>query len=235
MQRIAVIAIVTTGLFTSIVAMASTPEQRCQAGRYHAAAKYAQCELNRSKRFASGPAGPGLTAINKCRIKYTSTWINLSASASGTGSSCDAPRFVVGSGIVRDSLTGLEWEQKTDDSTVHDKDNTYTWGSGGINDPTSDGPVFTTFLSTLNTAPCFADRCDWRVPTVAELETILAGPLPCSTSPCIDPVFGPTVPAGYMTSTFLPGLYRPFEVYFYNGAVYAFGQGTYVRAVRGGL
>ena len=29
--------------------------------------------------------------------------------------------------MVRDNVTGLIWEVKTDDGSVHDKDNTYTW------------------------------------------------------------------------------------------------------------
>ena len=29
--------------------------------------------------------------------------------------------------MTRDNVTGLIWELKTDDGSVHDKDNTYTW------------------------------------------------------------------------------------------------------------
>lgn len=50
---------------------------------------------------------------------------------------------------------------------------------------------------------------DWRLPTVTELSTILlldegtvvGNDSPCSESPCIDPVFGPTQAACYWTST----------------------------------
>jgi len=28
---------------------------------------------------------------------------------------------------VRDNVTGLIWENKTDDGTIHDKNNQYTW------------------------------------------------------------------------------------------------------------
>jgi len=38
-----------------------------------------------------------------------------------------------------------------------------------------------------------ARECDWRLPTVLELQTILAQPYPCAMEPCIDTeFFGPT-------------------------------------------
>jgi hypothetical protein len=52
--------------------------------------------------------------------------------------------------------TGLQWEQKTDDGSVHDKDNTYTWScdpaSGCVSTPLGppNGTAFTAFLGTLN-------------------------------------------------------------------------------------
>ena len=48
---------------------------------------------------------------------------------------------------VADHDTGLLWEKKTDDSTLHDKDNAYNW-STGTNNP--DGTAFTVFLASLN-------------------------------------------------------------------------------------
>ena len=49
---------------------------------------------------------------------------------------------------------------------------------------------------------CFAGHCDWRIPNIVELRTIVL-PL-CSvtsTNPCIDPIFGPTLIHNYWSST----------------------------------
>jgi len=72
----------------------------------------------------------------------------------------------------------------------------------------------------------------------AELETILLVPYPCGTSPCIDPIFGPTAANDYWSAT--TGAGNPalaWAVSFINGAVFS-GYKYYagdVRAVRSGL
>ncbi len=46
----------------------------------------------------------------------------------------------------------------------------------------------------------------WRLPTSTELQTILLAPNPCGTSPCIDPLLGPTNTAFlYLSSTTFAG------------------------------
>ena len=113
---------------------------------------------------------------------------------------CASDRFVDnGDGTVTDRLTALQWEKKTNDSTIHDSSNTY---SEGTTRGAADGTVFTTFLATLNqNGSCFAQKCDWRLPTVEELQTILLKPYPCDT-PCIDEnLFGPVGNAWYWSST----------------------------------
>jgi len=106
-----------------------------------------------------------------------------------------APRYVDnGDGTLTDRQTCLVWEKKSDDSDVHDKDSTFTW-SAGTN--AADGTVFTSFLDALNTAPCFAKHCDWRLPSEdgrnfpstgpLELETLLMAP--CSAAVCVPPPF----------------------------------------------
>lgn len=179
-----------------------TPEQKCQRGRYEAAAKYSSCQQKLWGKYFGG-AYPGmrdfsdkfLPALTKCRVRYTDTWTKLQAKALGTGASCDRARFEDnGDGTVTDWLTGLQWEKKTDDATVHDKDRQFSWSTYDDVDGTNqDGTVFTTFLATLDHAPCFAGQCGWRLPTLSELQTILRGPYPCETGPCIDVIFGPSV------------------------------------------
>jgi hypothetical protein len=170
---------------------------------------------------------------------------------------CPAPgyatRFVDNhDGTVTDNLTKLQWEKKTDDSTVHDKDNTYSWNLSGSPYP-PDGTAFTSFLATLNggttgVGDCassdgstqtggFAGHCDWRLPTVTELQTILLAPSPCGTSPCIDATFGPTVANDYWSSTTNTAFpYLAWFVFFDTGTVFnTFKSNTFpVRAVRGG-
>ena len=166
-------------------------------------------------------------------------------------SGCYAERFEDnGDGTVTDNQTGLMWEKKTDDGSVHDKDNGYTW-SDTFSDP--DGTAFVDFLGALNhcvddgTFPPtgvtggFAGYCDWRLPTIVELQTIvdLSAPGCGSGSPCIDEtVFGPTMSSVYWSSTtrvfIVPS--EAWRVIFDSGVASNGGKifGGFVRAVRGG-
>lgn len=86
---------------------------------------------------------------------------------------------------MRDNLTGLLWENKSDDGGLRDKDWTYTWYNS---DNTKNGGS----AGTSSGGTCFKDgRCDtekyaqdvnavglcgytdWRMPTVSELGGIL--------------------------------------------------------------
>ena len=124
--------------------------------------------------------------------------------------------------------------------------NTYTW-SADFNGTSANGTVFTVFLAGLNRdvsadgiGTCFANHCDWRLPNIAELRTILISDvnIACSAaSPCIDPAFGPIYPFNYYWSSTLysAALTDPWVVSFVNGVVSG-GLGNRntfpVRAVR---
>lgn len=153
-------------------------------------------------------------------------------------------RFVDnGDGTVCDHQTGLMWEQKdggdgtVDPNNPRDVDNNYTWSiSGGP----PDGTAYTDFLARLNgpianTNPSeqLGGHRDWRLPTSAELQTILD----CSFSPCTDPTFGPTAATNYWSSTSnASNPNNAWNANFNNGNVNNNNKSNdkRVRAVRGG-
>jgi len=92
-----------------------------------------------------------------------------------------------GDGTITDHNTGLMWEKKDDSGGIHDKDNYYTWGMDS-SPYTMNGTMVTGFLATLNRAPCFAGHCDWRIPNVKELQSIVDYAIPYP---------GPTVNAAF--------------------------------------
>jgi len=131
-------------------------------------------------------------------------------------------RFVDnGDGTICDRETGLMWEMKNDSDDAEnftnpsDLDNRYIWSNTGVS---ANGTLFREFLARMNgelagpfsfgtpASGQLGGYSDWRVPTLQELQSIVD----CSFDPCINPLFGPTVPAGqggnnnaYWTSTSL--------------------------------
>lgn len=83
---------------------------------------------------------------------------------------------------VRDNVTGLIWENKTSDGSIHDSGKIFTWcdtnpvtnrgGQGTCGTGTGAGATDTeAFIKTLN-AERFGGFSDWRMPTAKELPTI---------------------------------------------------------------
>ena len=126
--------------------------------------------------------------------------------------------------MVRDNVTGLIWEVKTDDGSVHDKDNHYDWQDARD-----------VFISDLN-AQHFGSYEDWRVPTIKELSSILnLG----RNYPAVDTVYFPnTLSSSYWSSSTAAGNSgNGWGMAFYSGHDddYYNKSGSYsVRAVRGG-
>jgi hypothetical protein len=185
-----------------------------------------------------GPAGNGASNFTNCTaaidsaVVYQGVWTCRSA----------LPHFVDnGDGTVTDSKTGLIWEQPTIACTgeITCVTDTYTWSSGDNN---PDGTLFTTFLWAMNGQTsfgggngqsCFAGYCDWRIPTVNELQSLLlAGFTNCPSSPCTDPTLGLTRGANHWSSTadtLIPG--QAWTVNFANGFVSRNGE-TFLFAAR---
>jgi len=112
-----------------------------------------------------------------------------------------------GDGTVTDNITGLMWEQKTDDGGPQDKDNVYTWKDA------------LAYCENLMLAGYF----DWRMPTPKELERLVdLG----KSSPAIDTAYFPnTSNELYWTGTTCSGCHKhkAFAMDFNDGTLY-FGK-----------
>jgi Protein of unknown function (DUF1566)/Collagen triple helix repeat (20 copies) len=161
---------------------------------------------------AGGAAGgvPATCASGDVAVFYSNAWTCKSA----------LPRYMPnGDGTLTDTQTGLMWELQTSacSGEVTCYSDTFVWSATG--NP-ADGTLFTTFLAGLNggvyyspsanqdfsatgASACFANHCDWRIPTIAELQTIFVSTIPgCGISlACIDPAFGPTQANNYWSSS----------------------------------
>jgi len=120
--------------------------------------------------------------------------------ASGNNLADDATSWT----MVRDNVTGLIWEKKADDDSIHDKDNTYTWcdtnsaTNGGNEGTCGNGTDTTDFIDTLNTSN-YGGHNDWRMPTIKELSTIMNSEI---NEPSINQTFFPnTASLKYWSST----------------------------------
>lgn len=86
---------------------------------------------------------------------------------------------------VKDNVTGLIWEVKTDDGRLHDKDWTYTWydintatnggGNGTANGGSCGGTSIcdtSSYVTAVNNAGWCGANSGWRMPTLEELLSI---------------------------------------------------------------
>ena len=150
---------------------------------------------------------------------------------------------------VRDNVTGLIWEVKTDDGGLHDKDWNYTWhnpdpatngGSAGIsfghnncwNPARCDTHKFTADVNVAG----LCGASDWRLPTRDELRSIVDY---SRYGPAIDTAWFPDIGQywGYWSSSPYAfsadfAWYVPF--YYGDGGYYPKAGAYHVRLVRGG-
>jgi hypothetical protein len=140
-----------------------------------------------------------------------------------------------GDGTITDASTGLMWEKKSADGSLHDQGNVYSWSD-----------AFAVFITGLNSAR-FAGHSDWRLPNVNELQSIVNYG---TSSSAVDAVFNTSCAASctvttcsctqssYYWSSTTYQYYPPYawSVGFSDGGVYYSVKSLtgYVRAVRGG-
>ncbi|ETR72346.1 MAG: hypothetical protein OMM_07560, partial [Candidatus Magnetoglobus multicellularis str. Araruama] len=141
--------------------------------------------------------------------------------------------------MVRDNVTGLVWEVKTDDQSIHDKNNIYTWfdnnpeTNGGDAGTNGNGTDTNDFINSLNNSR-FGGFSDWRLPTMPELGRIVNY---AQFNPLINKYYFPeTMPAYYWTSTSSVGFSSAAWVINFGGGndnCQSKGSSYCVRAVRG--
>lgn len=127
--------------------------------------------------------------------------------------------------MARNDVTGLIWEVKTDDDTIHDRGNGYSW-QGALDD----------FIAELNQEG-FGGYNDWRLPTIKELSVMVHRGLPDRT---MHPVYFPNVISNFYwtATTNANNTDEAWTVIFQDGTAIYNRQKleiNYVRAVRGGL
>jgi hypothetical protein len=253
MRRTHALLLTTVALCWAAGAAATPQGDKCEAAKLRAAGKKALCRLKEDAKAVLGKTADLAKCSTKLSEKFTAAETaggpecpttgdaagieaRVDAATDGIAQALAGARFVDnGDGTVTDTQTGLMWEKKDDGGGLHDKDNLYTWAD-----------AMSAFVSDVNgrtdttnpQAPGLGGHNDWRLPSIDELQTILLAPFPCGTSPCIDPVFGPTVASSYWSATTLASV----PAYAW---VVGFGDGdvnvdlktltSYARAVRGGL
>jgi hypothetical protein len=259
-----VLTVCATLLWTGTVLAAPTAQQNCDTARITAWRLYVSCVNGTIARDARGVHFDEFAAFARCRHSYFKKWAGFQTKGALNGTSCrpvGASRFQDNAdGTVTDNLSGLVWEQKADLdgnadlSDPHDADNLYAWSTSAPGAPwPENGTAFTSFLmgpTGVNTT-AFAGVSGWRLPTVAELQTVVldfpcTGPglgatCRCTSSPCVDPALGAGSTQGYAywsATSYVPNANCAWYVTFVNGDVYVVSKTdtpAYVRAVHGGL
>ena len=220
------------GLALVSTAYAATDLQRCEKKKLAGLGKRELCMAKERSKEVAGRTPD----FARCEARFQATILAAERIA-------DCRWLENGDGTATDLNTGLQWELKTDDGSIHDVADMYTW-SGTAPYTDRSGTAFVEFLGTLNggissdgtaTTGCFADRCDWRLPTIEELAGILeeacGGIPPCTSIP------GELIAHYYWSSSSVQDSETVAWLVLFNSARPGVGSKTnssYVRAVRGG-
>lgn len=169
---------------------AADPVQKCVAAKIKAAGKRANCLAGVAAKAAVGKTADA----TKCQLAFTKARDKADAGAAKKNASC---RFVDnGDGTVSDLDTLLMWEKKT----VANVDATVAWttaASEAVSAATG------TSANGEEISGSLGGHQDWRLPSIAELETIVDfNPPGCGTGgTCIAAAFGPTHVGDYWAIT----------------------------------
>jgi hypothetical protein len=219
-------SVIVVALLGASAAEAGFTSEQCLAQKARAWATLRQCE---GSRPFDAP---------RCQAKFAETMAKIDSKATQAEIACRYANN--GDGTLNDYDTGLLWEVKSGapgglcvPGNLHCVNDLYDWSdaqafAGGASDD----------ASTLT--PCFAGYCDWRLPTIVELQGILDTSAPgCGGgSPCIDPIFGSTRAGIYWSSTTnASGTSGAWRLNFGSGMLGSADKDTsnFVRVVRDGL
>lgn len=124
---------------------------------------------------------------------------------------------------VRDNVTELVWEIKTDDDSIHDKDNTYRWGGVSALGSGTIGDYYNDWDNLVNgsNAERLCGFSDWRVPTIDELSSISNyGHF----QNAIDMDYFPNANRAWSSSPYAPYLSYAWNINFVDGNIYHSGR-----------
>ena len=195
------LGLASTMLLAASAAHAAFTTNGCLAQKSKVWGNLRKCERTEAAKQLLGAAAD----FTKCQTKFQEKITAISDKASAAAVPC---RYADnGDNTVTDYDTGLMWVKLsgldyTPQPYILDADDGWDWKTAievaaSLNGPSDDG-------STFMPVPGNGLYTDWRLPTVAELQTIVDTNAPgCAgaVAPCIDPIFGPTLPSGYWSST----------------------------------
>jgi Protein of unknown function (DUF1566) len=209
----------------------TTPD--CLAKKLQAWGNLRQCQRNAEAKLVQG-RGADRAA---CQARFATALDQIHAQAAASAIPCRYRDN--GDNTVTDFDTGLMWAKQdaldgfTNVFDILDADNTFTLDFAAAAAASITGT--STTGTSITPVPGIGAHTDWRSPTIIELLTIVdTTTVACQVGgPCIDPIFGLTVPGFYWASTTDDGS-TGFLVNFQTGAlgVGSPGVAAHARPVR---